>query len=121
MYEIKNVRPINSLIFISDLNGGDAPNPIRDVPILATPSCISVACYPEQEGATDVTLGDMQDVDPGRPANFDGNLNTPSRTIAVSTVDHKTILEKSVTKEAIHVRIWMNNPKWSDDIIIGVD
>jgi hypothetical protein len=30
--------------------------------ILATSSCISIACFPEQDGATEVILGDSTEV-----------------------------------------------------------
>src|SRR5262249_10605559 len=66
------IRPVNSLIFVSDPAGGAVPDWIRGALILSTPSCISVGCYPEQDGPTQVVLGKRQDVDPGDPPAFEG-------------------------------------------------
>jgi hypothetical protein len=121
MYQTKKTRPVNSLIFVSDRSGGDSPKPVRDAQIQSTSSCISIACYPEQDGATTVTLGDMQDVDPGRPASFEGELAAPSRSVVVSTSDRKTILEKQVGGQSIKIRVWVNHPKWANEIVIGVE
>lgn len=41
------VRPMNSLLFVSDRNGGIVPE-WADKQILWTPSCISVAWYPRE-------------------------------------------------------------------------
>jgi hypothetical protein len=51
------IRPINSLFFTSDRDGGEVPEWVRDELILSTPSCIAVGCYPEPDGPTTVTLG----------------------------------------------------------------
>ena len=115
----RKIWPVNSLIFISDPSGGMVPEWIRDALILSTPSCISVGCYPEQDGPTEVILGKAQEVDPGfRPA-FEGDLATPSRAVVVSTVDRDTVLESKVPDMRTRVRIWISHPRWPDKIIVG--
>ena len=114
------ISPPNSLLFISDIDGGDAPYPERGPLILSTPSCISVACYPEQDGPTEVTLGKMEAVDPGDRPAFDDDLETPGRAVRVSTVEGDTILEMKVPQTRTHVRIWVSHSRWPDKVIIGV-
>jgi hypothetical protein len=88
--------------------------------LLSTPSCISVVCYPEQDGPTELILGDMADVDPGFTPLFDGELLTPSGTVVVSTAALESLLEARVPKTKTHVRIWTNDPRWPDKVIVGV-
>jgi hypothetical protein len=116
----KKIRPVNSLVFISDPAGGVVPEWVRNALILSTPSCISVGCYPEQDGTTEVILGDAQEVDPGIPPAFDGDLETPHRAVTVSTVEGNAILEWKVLGTSTHVRIWTNHPRWPDRVIVGL-
>ena len=117
MSKSAKVTPPNSIIFISDPNGGQAPYPVRGARILATPSCISVICYPEQDGPTEVTLGEVTS---GDDLAFEGDLETPSRAVVVSTVEREVVLEVAVPKTLTHIRIWMNHPRWPDRIIVGL-
>src|SRR5215813_2652629 len=57
--------PPNSLLFISDPEGGVAPYPETGPLILSTPSCISFGCMMEQDGETEVSIGIASEVDPG--------------------------------------------------------
>jgi hypothetical protein len=115
------VSPINSLIFISDLDGGKAPYPVRGAMIMSTSSCISVGCHPEQDGPTEIVLGKLDEVDPGAAAAFDGDLDTPNGHITISTVDRKTILDAAVPEKRTHVRIWLSHPRWPERVIIGCE
>jgi hypothetical protein len=115
----RKIRPVNSLIFVSDPAGGDVPEWIRDASILSTSSCVSVGCYPEQDGPTEVILGKAEEIDPGFQPAFDGDLATPNRAVVVSTVERKIVLESKVPEMRTHVRIWINHPRWPDKIIVG--
>jgi hypothetical protein len=115
------IAPSNSLLFVSDPDGGDPPRPARDEQILATDSCISVACYPFIDGETAVTLGAAREVDPGYEPAFDGKLATPNRAIVISTVEHKTILSATVPETITRIRAWVNKPSMADQVIIGFD
>jgi hypothetical protein len=116
----KKIHPVNSLIFISDPAGGVVPEWVRDVLILSTSSCISVRCYPEQDGPTEVVLGGAKGVDPGSRPAFDGNLETPHRAIAVSTVEGNSLLQSKVPETHTRVRIWVSHPRWPDKVIVGL-
>ncbi len=114
------IRPMNSLVFVSDPSGGRVPDWIRDKLILSTSSCISVGCYPEQDGETEVILGNAEDIDPGQLLAFEGELDTPNRAVMVSTVEHVKILELKVPEMRTHVRIWVSHPQWPDKVVIGL-
>jgi len=113
------IAPPNSLLFVSDSDGGIPPVPIRGAHILATASCVSIACYPWIDGETVVTLGPSTEVDPGKPPAFDGQLETPNRMIMISTVEGKPILQEAVPETTTHVRAWVNNSSMPDEVIVG--
>lgn len=116
------VRPVNSVLFISDLDGGIPPViPDRDATVWSNASCISFRCFPEQDGPTEIVLGLAKDVDPGKHPTFDGGLNTPNRRLIVSTVEHKTVLEAEVPRVRSRLRIWASHPRWPERIVIGFE
>jgi hypothetical protein len=120
MQRSKSVSPPNSLLFISDENGGKPPLPRRGALIQSTPSCISVGCYPEQDGPTYVVIGDISEVDPGDLPEFVGTLETPNRTVVVSTVDGEAVLEANVLSKLTQVKIWVSDLRWPEKVILGL-
>jgi hypothetical protein len=114
------IRPVNSLLFISDPLGGVVPEWIRGQLILSTASCISVGCYPEQDGATEVILGEAVEVSPGGDPVFEGELSTPNRAVVISTVEREEVLKRDVPQTRTRVRIWLSHPRWPEKVIIGV-
>jgi hypothetical protein len=114
------IAPPNSLLFISDSNGGSPPYPVRRAQILATRSCVSIACYPAMDGQTVITLGPGVEVDPGYPPAFDGVLETPNCSIVISTVERETVLSENVPATETRVRAWLNKPTMPDEVIIGL-
>jgi hypothetical protein len=114
------VNPVNSLLFISDLDGGKAPEPIRGAMVLSTPSCISFGTYPEQDGSTEVTLGNMEDVDWRQVPAFQGSLETPNRTVIISTVEREPVLQMRVKNLHTDVKIWLSHPQWPEKVVIGL-
>jgi hypothetical protein len=115
------IAPPNSLLFISDTHGGEPPYPVRGAQILATESCVSIACYPSIDGETSVTLGPAREVDPGIAPAFDGSLNTPNRSIVISTVDRETVLVEKVPYATTRVKAWVNKPSMPDKVIVGFE
>ena len=114
------IRPINSLIFISDLNGATAPEWEKDRIILSSEACISVGCYPEQDGPTKVILGDDRDARRKRVPEFSGKLKIPSGIILISDVLRAPILQMEVGQPLITVNSWLSHPMWPDEVAIGV-
>jgi hypothetical protein len=117
----KSVSPVNSLLFLSDPDGGQPPVPVWGAQIQSTPSCISFICFPEQDGPTEITLGAKHEVDPGTSPAFEGDLETPHRAVIVSTVDQKTVMRMDVPGMRTHLCIWLSHPRWPEKIWIGLD
>lgn len=115
------IAPLNSLLFISDFDGGIPPFPRRDALIAATDSCVSVGCYPSTDGETTVTLGPSSDVAQAQQPAFDSELQTPRHTIVVSTVDRQTVLSDSVLGDRTRIRIWVNHNFIPNEIIVGFE
>jgi len=120
MIKSAKIAPPNSLLFISDPNGGEAPDPVRGALVLSTPSCISVACLMWQDGKTEVSLGSDVEVDESWIAAFDGMLETPNRSVVVSTVEGDAVLEAYVPRTRTRVRIWVNRPSEPDKVSISL-
>jgi hypothetical protein len=88
--------------------------------ILATSSCISFRCYPEQDGPTEVVLGMIGEVVPGGQPEFDGYLETPNHAVVISTVERETVLETKVPETRTRVSIWLSDLRWPDKVVIGL-
>lgn len=114
------VAPMNSLVFLSAPEGGEPPEPVRGAMVLATSSCISVGCYPEIDGPTEIVLGDVAEVDPGWPAEFTGDLSTSSRTVIVSDVMGDTLLRRDVPGDVTRITVWLSHPEWPEKVVIGL-
>lgn len=115
------ISPVNSLLFIEDVSGGIPPEPLWGAKILSTPSCISFACFPEQDGPTEITIGPMNEIEPGPFLVFEGNLETPNRKVIISGVEVATVLSVDVAHPKVKVRIWYSHPKWPEKVVIGLD
>lgn len=114
------ISPPNSLVLVTDSRGGEILASMNQSLISATDSCIAVGCRAEDDGETDIFLGTCSSVDPGERPIFEGQLSTPSRRIAVKTVLGATLVEASVSGTTTTVRIWANDPKEPDKIIVGI-
>jgi hypothetical protein len=114
------LTPTNSLLFISDVDGGTPPEPVRGPMILSTSSCISFRCLPEPDGPTEVVLGDAHEVGPGVSPTFDAEIETRSRTVVITTVESRTVLRSTVPDTRTRVRIWLSHPRWPDKVIVGL-
>ncbi len=86
----------------------------------STDSSVAVGCLNFADGETAFTLGKVLEVDPGTPSAFQGMLKTPSRRIAIRSVDG-TILEAPVLQLNTAVRIWTNHPSEPDEVIVGFE
>lgn len=95
--------------------------PTRGPMVLSTASCISFRCFPEQDGPTEVVLGKAKDVNPGDQPVFEGELETPTRTVIVSNVERETVLKAEVPEIRTRLRIWMNHPQWPSTVIVGLE
>lgn len=109
----------NGLVFIEDLIGGEPPDPSNDDAIKYTSSCISVTCLHEVDGEAEFTLGPSEEVDPGYEAGFDGEIETPTKKLVITSVEGHTLLQSEVPSIVTRIRVWRNHPLWADQVVIG--
>ena len=66
------VAPPYSLVIVEDAAGGTHPDPetLRHSHIVASDSCVAIACLMAQDGETEITLGSTSEVDSGSPQLF---------------------------------------------------
>jgi len=114
------IAPPNSVVLVADPSDGEIPDTMGGSLIAATNSCVAVGCRSEADGETEFTLGRTDEVDPGSRPAFEGNLKTPNRKIAVRSVLSKTILEAPVPQQHTTIRVWVNDPKEPDNVIVGI-
>jgi len=115
------VAPPNSVALIADPSRAEIPETMGGSLIASTNSCVVVACRSDVDGETEFTLGSTREVDPGDRPAFQGMLKTPGRKIAVRSVLGQTMLEAPVPQDQTKIRIWVNDPKEPDRVIVGID
>lgn len=113
--------PPHSLLFVSDRDFGVVPEIARDARIWATPTCIVIGCLAFMDGETDVILGGLHDVDPKQEPALDRMLETPFRTVVVSTSDGEPLLTKAVANRSTRVCVWTNRASELDRVVIGLE
>lgn len=91
------------------------------VRLISTDTCILVGCLMDADGETEFTLGEIHEVDPGRPPAFEGKLKTPNHKISLESVDGHTVLEAPVLHLETKVRIWTNHESEPDKVIVGFE
>lgn len=119
MSKTVKATPPNSLIFISDSNGGVGPEFVPGKPTLSTSSVISISCLAYMDGDTKITLRPASEVDPRREPAWDQLLETPSRKLVVSTIENDNMLSSDVPSVETRVRVWTNETMEPDNIVIG--
>lgn len=123
MMQTIKIAPPNSLVFISDVDGGVGPDPdaiARSRRIVATDSCVAVCCLAEMDGETEITLGSLEEVKLNEPPAFEGKLETPTHNVVVSTSERTILLQTAVTSSNARLKIWTNRKREPDKIFIGV-
>ncbi|MDB6013971.1 MAG: hypothetical protein JWL65_6221 [Gammaproteobacteria bacterium] len=121
MADSKRLAPPYSVVVISDSGGGKVLDAMRGQLIVATNSCVAVGCLSEVDGETEFVLGVSSEVNPGEPPTFEGKLGTPSRRLEISSVLGDLILVTTVPQYETLVRIWVNDPKEPDRVIVGIE
>jgi hypothetical protein len=121
MRHTARISPVNSIVFIRGGRDDVPPLPIWGAQILATNSCVSVVCYPEIDGPTDIVFGDVKEVGLDRPPDFEGILRTPDRKVVLTTVDDQTILDVPVLAKLTVLKIWRSHPCWSEIVTVGTE
>lgn len=121
MRHTARISPVNSIVFVHGGRDNVLPLAIWGARILATNSCVSVVCYPEIDGPTDIVFGDVKEVGLDRPPDFEGILRTPDRKVIITTVDDQTVLDVPVLAKLTVLKIWRSHPRWPEIVTVGTE
>jgi hypothetical protein len=86
MLKSARIAPPNSLLVVSDIEGGDAPQFITGEPVLSTPSCLTVGCLTFADGETEVRLAPASEFSDRGPPRWDQGrtaIATPTTSLSV--------------------------------------
>ena len=108
-------------IFVSDILGGEIPEPTRVGNCWFTSSCVAVGCLSFMDGNTKVTLDSGKPDLGSRTLEFDGFIDTPRRLLIVSTSENNILLRSRVVDIRTRVRILTSHPSEPDQIDIFFD
>lgn len=114
------ITPINSILFISDTDGGETPEITRGTSIWKTSSCVAFATYPEPDGETHLILGAIDEVQPDRAADMDTVIATPNRRLIVETSVQEIVFDIPVPSSRTRIVIWLSHPRWPEEVRIGI-
>jgi len=117
----KKFAPPNSLVLISDPEGGDIPGTMSGALVASTDSCIAVGCRSEADGETTFMVGEANEVNFEGQQVFEGNLSTPSHRISIRSVLGETLLEASVPRKRTFVRVWVNDLIEPDCVFVAIN
>ena len=115
-----NHRVLNSLVFIRDPQIRDIPEIDGRSAVWSTKACVAVSCLPDCDGETKITIGAEKEIKQDGVLLFDGQVETPSRTVVVETVLSETLLEASVPNIRTRVRIWTDGFPDAEKVVIGL-
>jgi hypothetical protein len=121
MRQVTRISPANSIVFVHGGPGHVPPLPIWGAQVLATNSCVSVACCPEVDGPTEIVFGDVTDAGLDRPPDFAGILRTPDRQVTVTTVDNHPVLSMPVAATLTGLKVWRSEPRWPQIVRIAIE
>jgi hypothetical protein len=119
MSKTVRIAPPNSLLFVSDPKWGDPIDFKIIKPVMWNETSVAICCLMSQDGETEVTLGSIDEVDPGWPPVFDDTI-TASKSIVVSTSEREILLERPVQASRSKIRVWTNREKEPDKVIVGI-
>jgi hypothetical protein len=115
------VAPPYSMVLVCAPSNRTISNTMTGALITATRHFIAVGCRSHGDGMTDLALGASLTLDPGDLPAFEGFLETPERIIAVRSVVGDTFLQFPVPGRETLVRVWVNDAKEPDRILVGVE
>ena len=119
-YITNKLAPPNSIVLLEDKGGGDIPESVGDSLVVATKSCVAIGCKAEDDGETEITLGNEYPDTLNLYPAFEGRLPTPSGVLCVRSVYGDNILELRTATAETQVQVWVNHAKEPDRIYIMV-
>jgi hypothetical protein len=100
--------------------GGIAPETFAGTLVSATSSCVAIGTLSEMDGPTTIVLTDESAPDASsKLLVFDDSIVIPGRILSVVTTLNDVVLSLPIHEEAVRVRIWVNDAKEPDRIVVA--
>jgi hypothetical protein len=114
------IAPPNSVVLLSDVSGGDIPDSMRGVVVVATPTCIAVGCVSEADEPTEFVLAPLSELERSDEPVHMSRIQTPNRRVVLRTVLGLELLGLPVDTQSTEVKVWVNDPFEPDKVVIGL-
>ena len=116
----KRMAPPNSVVLVSDVDGGEIPRTMGGSLVSATNTCVAVGCLSEDDGETEFMLAPLSELDRADKPVYEGMLRTPKRHVVIRSVLGEHLLELPVLQELTKIKVWANDAKEPDNVVVGV-
>lgn len=108
------------ITFISDVSVRRGPDELdRDTNIWAAAGCVAVGLMSFMDGMTELAFGPATAVALTGQPQFDGVIDTPSRSLAVSTPEGFIIGRPESVGDRTRIRIWIDHPAEPETITVA--
>ena len=111
----------NGIFFVKDSDKFPVPLPYKGEIFFTKKTCVSVLAMHEQDGQCKISLGLMDEIATARDPNFRHTIDVPSRRVIVMLVPRVEVLSMSISGRQAAVSIWMNDPVYADEVLIGIE
>lgn len=114
------LAPPNSIVFVADpTHDHKIAEDLGSALVTSTRSSIAIGTLAQMDGETTIRL-DTRYASPEGILVFDNTLDTPGKRVAVITSSMDEILSMEVSQSRSHVRVWVNDPREPDLILVEV-
>lgn len=113
------VRAPNSLVLVGDPMG-EPPEVLAGALVSATSSCVAIGTLSDVDGVTKIRILDAITKDLPSYLAFEGEIDTPSNRLSVTSVLDETYLERHIAASTVSIKIWVNDREEPDEISIVV-
>jgi hypothetical protein len=110
----------NGIFFLKDSGQSLVAVPDGNGIFFANATSISVLAKHEEDGSCRISLGPMSEVALDREPDFYRTIDVPTSKVVVMLVPRVEVLSLRVSASRIGVCIWLNDPHYADEIMIGV-
>lgn len=119
MRKLIQIAPPHSLFFFGAGVVREPPEiEKRPISIWSTRACIVVGSLCFMDGETDLMISDPANDALLTAPTFQGVLDTPNRTFVVSTSEHDILFRTDVPGHFTRVRIWTDDPREPEHILV---
>lgn len=82
----KKLAPPNSVVLVSDVDGGEIPKTMGGSLVSATDTCVAIGCLSEDDGETEFVLAPLSELDRADKPVYEGMLRTPKHCVVIRSV-----------------------------------